>query len=114
MPENKAPPNECVVPHTPSPRSPAGRVSFATLLAASYPSCSRYSLIALAAMANARLATGHARVQSDLEQHLLNLLLGEAVAQRRLDVHVQLVLVLQRGEDGERDDGPLRPRKPGA
>src|SRR5580700_9526216 len=49
-----------------------------------------------------------AGVQADLEQHLADLILGQAVAQRGLGVHGQLVLVLQGGEDGERDDGALR------
>src|SRR6185437_16421199 len=48
-----------------------------------------------------------AGVEADLEQDLLDLLFCEAVAKGGLDVHVQLVLVLEGREDGERDDGPL-------
>jgi hypothetical protein len=44
----------CVVPHIPSWPARGGSREKRR----GYPSCSRYSLIALAAMANARLATG--------------------------------------------------------
>src|SRR3984957_17674259 len=49
-------------------------------------------------------AIGHrdARVQAYLEQHLADLLLGEAVAERRLGVHGQLILMLQGGQHGQR------------
>src|SRR5271170_771124 len=59
---------------------------------------------------------GHrdAGVQADLEQHLADLVLGEAVAEGGLRVHGQLILVLQGGEHGQRDDGALRPAQAGA
>src|SRR5580698_9269056 len=56
----------------------------------------------------------HARVQPDLEQHLADLVGGQPVAEGGLGVHGQLILVLQGGEHGQRDDGALRPAQTGA
>src|ERR1700722_813734 len=54
-----------------------------------------------------------ARVQADLEQHLADLVLGEAVAEGGLGVHRQLILVLEGGQHGQRDDRALRTAQPG-
>ena len=50
------------------------------------------------AIANARLAAGHAAVDRGLEQHLLDLVRRQAVPQRRAHVHRELVVVVERDE----------------
>src|SRR5439155_8763729 len=46
---------------------------------------------------------GHARVDGGVEQDLADLFIAESVAPGGADVHGQLVLLAQRGEDRQRD-----------
>ena len=67
------------------------------------------------AIANAEFASGDARVHRALEEHLLDLVGGQAVAERGAHVHRHLVVAAQRDEHGQRD-AASRPagRGPGA
>src|SRR5712692_5324248 len=53
------------------------------------------------------------RVDRDLQQYLLDLGGGQAVAQRGPDVHGEFVVPAQRREGGQRDHAPLRSAQPG-
>src|SRR5215204_702462 len=57
---------------------------------------------------------GHAAVDRALEQHLLDLLAGEAVRKRRSDVHCELALAVERDERHQRYGTSHTPVEPGS